>query len=380
MLTDNMLTNKMIYDPHVHGHPTSTDLDECVRDALDFLSFTSVEGINILVTKNAKMGFDSDALYLYLKVLYPDKFSVYDGLATGLKRIPTDAVSLVNQVKDMREVGFDGVKMWTNGSTKDSWGFELDDEVLDPMWSYLEETRFPLLIHVGTTEHWPEQRGPGSEIRRKPGPKPRNLASNEPDNERLYARMERVLEKHPALNIVLPHMYFMCEQKERLAAFMEAHPNVKLDICPGSAMYYYMSEDVAYWRGFFEKYQDRILFGTDNFLEKAGGLEQIIRIRRFLETGETFFAQFLPGNSWGFDVTGIGPLSDEILHKIYKTNFEKVRGEKRSVNIEKAAAFLEKELAQMDQLEQDGETVASESDKALAREVIARLKGMSKLQ
>jgi len=369
-----MLNNKMIYDPHVHGNPTSGNLDECVRDALDFLSFTGVEGINILIIKNAIMGLGHDALYLYLKALYPDKFSVFDGLATGLKGIPTDAEGLVNQVRDMREAGFDGVKMWVNGSTKESWGFELDDEVLDPMWSYLEETQFPLLIHVGNTEHWPEQRGPGSEIRRSKV-KPRNLATNEPDNELLYTRMDRVLTKHSNLNIVIPHMYFMCEQRERLTALMDTYPSVKLDICPGSAMYYYMSKDLAYWRSFFVKYQDRILFGTDNFIDKPGGLEQILRVRRFLETDETHFAQFLGVNSWGFDVTGIGPLSEEILHKIYKTNFEKVRGGIRTVNIEKAIAFLENELGQMEQLD---EKAVSETSKSLTRDVIARLRTMQK--
>ncbi len=368
-----MLDNYMIYDPHIHAHPTSDRLDECVRDALDFLSFTAVKGANILVIKSSRTGMGHDALYLYLKVLYPDKFSVFDGVATGLKSVPSDADGLVEQVREMREAGFDGAKMWINGSTKEAWGFELDDAVLDPMWSYLEETQFPLLIHVGNTEHWPEQRGPGSEIRRKPGPKPLNLASNEPDNELLYARMERVLAKHPHLNVVLPHMYFMCEQKERLSAFLDAHSNVKLDICPGSAMYYYMSQDVPYWRGFFEKYQDRILFGTDNFINRAGGLEQILRVRRFLETDQTYFAQFLPGNSWGFDVTGIGPLPKEILHKIYQTNFEHVRGEARSVDIPKAVAFLEKELGQMEQLD---ETLASETSKSLTRQVIDKLKEM----
>lgn len=365
-----MLNNKMIYDPHVHGMPVSGNLDECVQDALDFLSFTGVEGMNVLVIKNTIMGLGDDALYLYLKALYPDKFSVFNGLATGLNGISADAQSLRKQVEDMRAAGFDGVKMWVNGSTKATWGFELDDEVLDQAWSYMEQTQYPLLIHVGNTEHWPAQRGPGSEIRRT-NPRPKNLASNESDNEALYARIDAVLTRHPKLNIVIPHFLFMCEQRDRLAAFMDKHPGVMIDITPGSAMYYYMSRDVRYWHDFFVKYQDRILFGTDNFISRPGAVEQIYRIRRFLETDETFFAMFLPINSWGFDITGIGPLSEEVLHKLYKTNFDKFRGEKIPVNIPKAISFLETELEQMELLD---EKHVADKTKELTREVIARLK------
>lgn len=83
-----MPNNRMIYDPHVHAVPTSDNLDECVNWALQFLEEDGVEGMNILVIKNAMMGMGHDGLYLYLKLLYPDKFSVYGGLATGLPGSP----------------------------------------------------------------------------------------------------------------------------------------------------------------------------------------------------------------------------------------------------------------------------------------------------
>lgn len=359
-----MPNNRMIYDPHVHAVPTSDNLDECVNWALQFLEEDGVEGMNILVIKNAMMGMGHDGLYLYLKLLYPDKFSVYGGLATGLPGIPQDAQSYVDQVRDMMAAGFDGVKMWINGSTKDSWGFELDDAVLDPMWSYLEQTQFPLLIHVGNTEHWPANSPAGQK-------KKRNTLTNEPTNEPLYSRMERVLARHPKMNITIPHLYFMCEQKDRMAALMDRYPSLKLDICPGTAMYYDMSQDLNFWRDFFVKYQDRILFGTDNFLQRSVPGVQAEQIRRYLETGDTWNCGLFGNNDWGFDITGIGPLSEEILRKIYKTNFMKVRGAKRSVNVENTIAFLEKELMQMERM--DEKTAPSRSRK-ITRDVLARLK------
>lgn len=361
-----MITNQMIYDPHTHANPTHDDLDACVDHVMNFLKEDGVEGLNILVIKNHIMGMGHDAAYLYMKKLYPEKISVYSGLAVGLPGIPRDAESYVQQVKDMMDAGFDGVKMWINGSTKESWGFELDDVVLDPMWNYLEETQFPLLIHVGNTVNWPEN----SPAAKK---KQASTIKNEATNEPLYGRMERVLEKHPKMNIVIPHLYFMCEEKERLAGLMEKFPCLKLDICPGTAMFYYMSQDIPFWRNFFVKYQDRILYGTDNFLQHSKPGTQAAEVRWYLETNETKVCHFFDNDEWGFAITGIGPLEENVLKKIYKENFVKTRGAVRPVNTEKAIAFFEKELQQMESMT---ERQASPRSRKLTQDVIDRMKAM----
>lgn len=361
------MQDKLIYDPHVHASPNSENLDVCVDTALNFLQVNMLAGVNILVIRNAMFGMGHDALYLYLKLLYPEKFSVYGGLQAGLPGISRDAQSFAEQVRQMRDVGFDGVKIWINGSTRDSWGFELDDAVLDPMWSYLEQTQFPLLIHVGNTEHWPPNSPAALEKRR-------STQINESSNEPLYARLERVLERHPNMNITIAHFLFMCEQKERLAALMERYPSLKLDICPGTAMYYYMSQHLDFWRDFFLRYQDRLLFGTDNHVEQPGGLEQIRQVRRFLETDETAPVEFFGRKDWSFDYTGIGPLDDAILKKLYWTNFERVRGSVRPVHVENAIAYLEQELLQMEQMD---ERTASKTSRSITRQVLARMKEKS---
>ena len=45
---------------------------------------------------------------------------------------------------------------------------------------------------------------------------------------------------------------------------MEEYPNLCLDIVSGTEMYFNFSQDPDRWRKFFIKYQDRILYGTDN--------------------------------------------------------------------------------------------------------------------
>lgn len=365
-----MFDNKKIYDGHVHANPFSDDLDECIGGALDYLSFTGISGANILMLRGALNPLGYESIYLYLKALYPEKFSVYNGLAIGYKSIPCDTDSLVIQVQDMIDVGFDGLKMITTGSTKDSWGFELDDEYADPMWDLLEETQFPIVWHVGNTENWPSQRGPGSDtLHEKPF-----VPGNESNNAPVYNRLEHVLLKHPNLHLAIPHWLFLCEHRNSLEAFMENHPNVWIDVCPGSGMLYYMGQDPENWRNFVLKYQDRLYFGTDNKLDRiSGALELQLHLRRFLETDETFFVPFDGDHSWGFDITGIGPFSNDIINKINNENFYRFRGGIHPVNIENAIKYLEKELNQMNQMK---ENRALLKGRIFVQEVLARFKAM----
>jgi len=364
---------KKIYDAHVHAFPTSDNLDTCVQDALDYLSFTGVKGVNILQLKGFFPGdvLGNDSVYLYLKALYPEKFSVYNGIGIGYSSIPDDARGLREQVQDLMDAGFDGLKMINNKSTLDSWGFEFDDARMDPMWDLLEETRFPIIWHIGNTEHWPAQRGPGSEAQNKAPYHP----GNEPDNDPIYGRLEHVLQKHPKLNLTIPHWLFMCENGERLNDFMERHPNVIIDITPGSGMYYYMSQGKAFWREFILRYQDRLVYGTDNFMNRmVGAVELSLHIRKFLESDETYFTPCV-GHSWGFDISGLGPFSEDVLDKIYWKNFVRIRDGVRRVNPQKAAAYLRKELAQMEQLP---EKDAPQKCRRLVEEVVRRLDAMER--
>lgn len=365
-----MFGNEKIYDAHVHVHPYWDDLDEIVQISLDYLSFTGLAGMNFLFLRERINAPGDDSAFLYLKALCPEKISLFSGMAIGFDSIPDDADALAQQVRDLIEAGFDGFKMISTGSTRALWGNEIDEERFEPMFKVLEETRFPVTWHVGNTEHWPARHGPGTEklkdIVYKPG--------NEPNNEPLYERLEHVLERHPNLNLMIPHWIFMAEHRERVEDFMVRHPNVTLDITPGSGMLYYMSQNRDKWHEFVVKYQDRLIFGTDNFIERmSGAVDLQTTVRRFMETDDRFFVPFVPSHSWGFELTGIGPFDELIMQKIWRENFDRIRGGIHPLKLEKTIAYLEKELLQ---LEQSRDERIPERNRILTREVIRRLKAM----
>jgi hypothetical protein len=85
------------------------------------------------------------------------------------------------------------------------------------------------------------------------------------------------------------------------------------DITPGIEMYGSFSENPEKWREFFIKYQDRIIFGSDNGISE--NLVYIDTTRRFLETNDEFICR-------GMTIKGIN-IEKEILYKIYRGNFER---------------------------------------------------------
>ena len=84
------------------------------------------------------------------------------------------------------------------------------------------------------------------------------------EKETLYTEVEDVLTRFPGLRIILAHCFFMSADLERLDALMQRHPNVCLDIVSGTEMYWNFGRRPDDWRAFFLKYQDRIIYGTDN--------------------------------------------------------------------------------------------------------------------
>jgi predicted TIM-barrel fold metal-dependent hydrolase len=161
------------------------------------------------------------------------------------------------------------------------------------------------------------------------------------EKEQLYDEVERVLTKFPELNITFAHFHFLSADIERAGDYLDRWPNVYFDLTPGSEMYTNFSKYPDKWHDFFMKYQDRIIFGTDNGWgtetphehKVIEAEEKVDWMRRFLETGDTFV------NAWGMKITGIA-LKKEALEKIYATNYLRFVGNKpKEVNLGLACEY-----------------------------------------
>ncbi|MBD3241856.1 MAG: amidohydrolase family protein [Chitinivibrionales bacterium] len=250
-----------------------------------------------------------------MKARYPQSTFVFGGLDYDPPGGEETGTDFAGQVQRLVTLGADGMKMIEGKpNVRKASGLALDDPQYHAYYAYLQDNAVPVLFHVADPEEfWDEEAAP--EIAKR-----NNWLYTDgtfPSKEQLYDESERVLRAFPALKVVFAHFRFLSADLERAAAFLDAWPNACFDLTPGSEMYYNFSRRAADWREFFVRYQDRILFGTDNTthtddLEKWG-VENIDRIRRFLASDAAFSG---PGLA----------LPPEVLEKIYHGNFERVFG------------------------------------------------------
>lgn len=313
-------------DGHIHYAETlKADRVEAV------IGRYQLKGIGVLCIPAGEQGTEPDALALRAGCSVP--VYVFGGIPRSVYYLPKELMqtALVEAVKEWMRLGCTGIKM-LEGKPQVRKAYpvpDFDDAVWEPYWAYLENGRIPLYFHVNDPEEfWDETR-----ISRHALESGWLYDETYVNNEDQYRQVLRVLERHPGLKVVFPHFFFMSGQLERLRQILDRFPGVRIDIAPGQELYHHLSRQGQKARAFFNRYQDRILYGTDigarelvrnqdESLCMAEAEARIALIRRFLETEGEYVL-----DSDGYYVTdgphpmnGLG-LPEEMLEKIYQRNF-----------------------------------------------------------
>jgi hypothetical protein len=267
----------------------------------------------------------TNALALLMKTMHPQRVYWFPGLHYDMADVGYLAPPVAEQMAGVLAQGADGIKLIEGKPTAyRQIGLPLDGAHYEPVYAACETEGLPILMHLADPEElwdrdqlpeWARQRdwfyGDGTF----------------PTKEGLYGEVQRILERHPRLKLILAHFYFLSGDMERAAAFLDRWPSVSFDITPGGEMYTRFSQAPAAWRDFFNTYAARLLFGTDT----AGGPErpdpeglarvqrQVAEMRRFLETEDVF-----EGLGRGA-LHGLG-LPEGTLAALYAGNFYRLAG------------------------------------------------------
>jgi predicted TIM-barrel fold metal-dependent hydrolase len=145
-----------------------------------------------------------------------------------------------------------------------------------------------------------------------------------PSNDELLAARDRVIARHPRTRFILLHVGNFAENLAHVSATLDRFPNTTVDI---AARIGELGRQPRAARAFFDRYQDRILFGTDATPHGHEFPQQLFNERlyqiyyRFLETDDEYFdyapANVPPQGRWR--IYGIC-LTDAILKKVYNAN------------------------------------------------------------
>jgi len=203
---------------------------------------------------------------------------------------------------------------------------KIDDPRFDPMWDACGQLDLPVAIHVSDpvafftpTDRFNERY---EELNNHP-----NWSFYDhdfPSNAELLEARNRVIARHPKTQFVVLHVGNFAEDLANVGENLDRFPNMSVDI---AARIGELGRQPRTARRFFDKYQDRILFGTDatphgdEFPQQVFN-DQLYEIYyRFLETDDEYFdyapARIPPQGRW--KIYGI-ELPDPILKKVYYEN------------------------------------------------------------
>lgn len=301
---------------------------------------TGTEAANlVLVPHRQRLTAVPDALMA--KALYPDRFYVFTSFDVSeyFRHGKQIGKYMAKFVDSMRKCGCDGLKIIEGKPSMRRFMAAIPDFDLpcwEPLWEYLERTQFPVLWHLNDPEScW----GPAENAPRHIRMAGELYDSSYPNNEDQYRQMENILRRHPNIKFIFAHLYFMSAQLPRLSALLDQYPNVMVDITPGLEIYVNLSRNPEEAGAFFEKYRDRILYGTDIGsrcvladgsapLNEEECLARIDLIDGLLTPGTERVmkedGRYLI-NTDDFLQRGL-PLSQETLEKIYRQNFRQYVG------------------------------------------------------
>ncbi len=313
--------NIPVFDSHVHlGRIGGFSMVEEVAGPL------GMTAINVLCTTLVgKERTPENAAGLLFKSLHPENYFLFGSLYYDDTETPRKVVSPAAHAESLVAAGCDGIKMLEGKpSVYKTIAHTMDAPEYDEYYEFMQSKQVPILFHLADpATFWDPELIPGFAHRQNWD----YTDGTYPTKEQLYREVDNLLEKFPDLRIILAHVFFLSQDRERAERFLDAHPTVSFDITPGSEMYRDFSTDPVKWREFFTKYRDRIVFGTDNSGRKDEHYEQrmtsytrkVKNMRRFLETDDEF-------EGFGGTMRGLR-LDGEVLENIYHGNFQRYVGE-----------------------------------------------------
>jgi len=203
---------------------------------------------------------------------------------------------------------------------------KIDDPRFDLMWDTCGQLNMPVAIHISDpiafftpTDRFNER---FEELNNHPDWS--YYGRDFPTNAELIEARNRMIARHPNTRFIVLHVGNFAENLEDVSENLDRFPNMNVDI---AARIGELGRQPRAARAFFEKYQDRILFGTDatphadNYPQQVFSNELYDIYYRFLETDDEYFdyapAKVPPQGRWR--IYGVN-LPDSILSKLYNGN------------------------------------------------------------
>ncbi len=326
---------RKIVDSHLHiSRWGKEDFISCFDE---YIKNKKVEALNICAIPFYQSNVANNIMLGIYKLARPNTY-VHGGIE--LINIPIDnmpeGMDAVSQYRELMDIGFDGIKMLEGKPTEHKKiGKNLNHPSLNRLYKELEKDGTHLLMHVNDPdEFWDKEKAPDWAI-----------ASGWTYTDGTYSSYReiqnqtiKILEDHPNLHLTLAHFFFCSKEPEILERLFSLYPNLCVDLTPGGEMYVAFEANYDYYKEFFNKYSEKLIFGTDrSYLGDKKYADWLFDlVTTFLGTDKT---------AKSFDnkeLKGLG-LTQDKRDNIFFANFERRVGKSpKIINKEKFKAYIEK--------------------------------------
>lgn len=325
---EHLLTKAKFPFIDVHNHqpnmPTQ-DLNALLKemDALNMKIMVNLSGRGF---KNNNGRFDvSDHQYLAsavqnAKKASPNRLIVFTNVSFEGAGSAGWAEAAVKGLEADVKAGAQGLKVYKSlgFSYKDNAGktLRVDDPRLDVIWQKCGELGIPVLIHTADPKQFWEKKDEHNErlleLITHPG---RKREDNDPAPwEDLIQQQHNIIKRHPKTKFIAAHFGWYPNDLEHLGKLLDSFPNMYVEF---GAVIAELGRQPRTAKSFFEKYQDRILFGKDSWVPA-----EYTTYFRVLETEDEYFPYHKKYHAF-WRMYGLG-LSDEVLKKVYYKNAIKI--------------------------------------------------------
>lgn len=255
-----------------------------------------------------------------IKATAPKRFVIFANIDFEGIGQPGWTEKAVQQLETDVRNGAGGLKIFKSLglSVRDSQGkrVPIDDPRLDAIWEKCGALKIAVLIHAADPEPFWEPIDEHNErwLELVTHPGRRRSATSPAPWEQIIEEEHRMFRKHPRTTFINAHFGWYANDLAHLSSLMDQIPNMYVEF--GAVIAELGRQPVAA-RRFFEKYQDRILFGKDSWVPS-----EYATYFRVLETADEYFPYHKKYHAF-WRMYGMN-LPDNILKKIYYKNALKI--------------------------------------------------------
>ena len=336
-----------VIDVHTHvagvfGRKRNADASEPSRESAEFLAqivqWMDQLNLQVLINLTGGTGELLKRNVAWLDGKYPGRFRNCVTPDYPRFKQPDYPKWQAEELARAKEAGAAGLKilkylgLTLRENIKEGPLVKIDDPRFDPMWEAAGKLRMPVFIHTADPDAFFTPIDRFNERWEELGNHPdwSFHGRDYPTKQDLLAARNRVIERHPKTTFVCLHVANHPENLDEVTGWLDRYPNMHCEI---AARIGELGRQPRRSAVFFQRYQDRIMFGTDASPHGKEVPQQDLTplmyqiYFRFLETLDEYFdyapSPAPPQGRWR--IYGLG-LSDAILKKVYHNNAARMLG------------------------------------------------------